>query len=517
MRTLVVWCPDWPVVAAGLPAQVPAAVFHANRVVACSAAARADGVRRGQRRREAQSRCPELVVETHDPGRDARVFEPVVAAVETFAPRVELTRPGTCALATRGPSRYFGGDEVLADRVAAAVDAVLAGLPGGVGTNCRTGVADGPFAAALAARRATVVPRGASGAFLAPFPVSVLDEPELAGLLVRLGVRTLGDFAALPDSDVAARFGPDGERAHCRARGLEDRRLELREPPPDLGATVELDPPADRVDTAAFAAKSMADQLCLTLAASGLVCTAIRIQSETEHGEHLERVWRHHRAFTPTAVADRVRWQLEGWLVHQAEDTTGGLTLIRLIPDEVVPDEGRQSGFWGGASASDERADRGLARLQGLLGPEAVVTGVVCGGRGPAEQACLVPWGDPRRLERPGGPRGRETPTWPGRIPAPAPALVHQLPLPAELVDERDSPVGVNGRGAVSSSPTRVSVAGGPWSVVEAWAGPWPADERWWDPDAHRRRARLQAVSADGTARLLALEGGRWWVEATYD
>ncbi len=39
-RTLVLWCPDWPVLAAeivdGVPATEPVAVLHANRVVACS-------------------------------------------------------------------------------------------------------------------------------------------------------------------------------------------------------------------------------------------------------------------------------------------------------------------------------------------------------------------------------------------------------------------------------------------------------------------------------------------------
>src|ERR1700686_2047074 len=128
-RTLVVWCPDWPLVAAGIAPSVPAATIHANRVVACTASARAEGVTRGLRRREAQGRCPELVVERHDPARDARVFEAAVAAVATFTPGVEVPRPGLCAIATRGPSRYFGGDGALARRVRAAVDAVVGALP----------------------------------------------------------------------------------------------------------------------------------------------------------------------------------------------------------------------------------------------------------------------------------------------------------------------------------------------------------------------------------------------------
>jgi protein ImuB len=499
----------------------------------------------------------------------------VVAAVETFTPRVEVTRPGACALGTWGPSRYFGGDEALVVRVATAVDAVLTGLPGGASPEvaARVGVADGLFAAALAARHRAVVPSGESAAFLAPMAIELLDQPELTDLLLRLGLTTLGDLAALSRADVVARFGTGGECAHRRASGLDDRPLNARVPPPELTATTELDPPADRVDTATFAAKAMADRLAESLATAGLVCTCVRIESETEYGEALSRVWRHHRAFTPAAIADRVRWQLEGWLAQQAVcgclpaepdaapcpggaacpnpvgGTSGGLVLLRLVPEEVVPDDGRQLGFWGGISAIDERAERGLARLQGLLGPEAVVTAVLGGGRGPAEQVRLVAWGDPRQSARPGspltpivppdasppsrsrraatassrrrssgrGPSPSELPAWPGRVPAPFPALVHRTHVPVEVEDEDGQNVSVSGRGLLSAAPTRLSVDGGHWTAIEAWAGPWPADERWWDSSAHRRRARLQAVTVEGAAFLLVLETGHWRVEATYD
>src|SRR4029453_3501757 len=121
VRTLAVWCPDWPVVAAeiveGVPAHEPGAVLAANRVIACSEAARTEGIRRGLRKREAQSRCPGLVVVAADPGRDARAFEPVVAAVEQLAPGVEVGRPGGCAVPARGPSGYYGGETEAAERL----------------------------------------------------------------------------------------------------------------------------------------------------------------------------------------------------------------------------------------------------------------------------------------------------------------------------------------------------------------------------------------------------------------
>lgn len=518
-RTLVVWCADWPVVAAGIAPGEPAVVLHANRVVACSAAARAEGVRRGLRRREAQGRCPDVTVLAADPERDARVFEPVAAAVEAMAPRVEVVRPGTLAVPSRGPSRYFGGDQAVADRAADLVAAVIGGSVG-------TGVADGLVAATLAARTGgrVVLPKGGSAAFLAPHPVDALDRVlpdapvlELVGLFKRLGLRTLGDVAALPPADLVGRFGPVGGIASRLARGLDERPPRPRRPDPDLTVAAELDPPAERVETAAFLARTLATELSERLGARGLVCTRVAIEVETEHGEALSRLWRHEGGLGPAALADRVRWQLDGWLNRATwgDRPTGGIALLRLVPDQLVPDDGRQLGFWGGVREADERAARGVARLQGLLGPDAVAVPTRRGGRGPRDAVTLVA-AHAVRLGSPQQTADADRP-WPGRLPAPSPALVHPEPPPAQVLDATGVAVGVTGRGLITAEPATVAVAGGPSSAVVAWCGPWPCEERWWDPATHRRRARIQVVTAGGEAHLLALESGRWHVEATYD
>jgi protein ImuB len=522
-RVLAVWCPDWPVVAAGAPG--PAAVVHAGRVLACSPAARAEGVRPGLRRREAQACCPGLELLAHDPARDARAFEPVLAAVEALTPRVEAVRPGECAFPARGAARAHGGEQALAATVAAAVGAALGGRAG-----CQVGIADGAFAAGQAARHGTVVPAGGSRGFLAPLPVTVLDRPDLADLLARLGLRTLGALAALPRAAVAARFGPEGVRAHRLASGLDERPQALRRPPPDLGVVAEVDPPADRVDVAAFVAKALADELVARLERHGLACVRLCVEAETEHGETMRRSWRLDAgppagaragpapapgARLAAAMAERARWQLEGWLGGVAADRpTAGIIRLRLVPDQVAPDHGRQLGFWGGESEAGERAARALARLQALLGAGGVRTARLRGGRDPADR---VAFGDP--LEAPEAPGGEVRPVaapWPGRVPAPAPAIVHPEPLPAELLDADGRPVAVGDRGLASAPPSRLRVEGEDWAAVAAWAGPWPVDERWWDPAA-RRLARLQVTTTAGSAYLLRLAGGRWWVEAAYD
>jgi protein ImuB len=519
VRTLVVWCPDWPVVAAGAAPDEPAAVVFANRVVAATTGARHAGVVTGQRRRQAQACCPELVVMERDEARDARLFEPVVRAIERFTPRSEIRQPGLVAFPTRGPARYFGGDDDLATKVRAEVDRVLTDR--GWSDHAQVGIADGPFAAqraALRGERVTIVPPGQSAAFLAPLPVSLLGRPELADVLRRLGLPTMGDFAALGAADIVGRFGTDGELAHRLARGLDEHPPALRAAPLDLEVAAELDPPAERVDSASFVAKSLADELHERLDALGLSCTRVLVVAETEHGEVLERRWRHEGALSAPAIADRARWQLDGWLHgSSAHRPTAGISRLALVPDEVLPSKGRQLGFWGGETASAERAARAVARVQGLLGPDAVQVPEWRGGRGPGDQVGLVPASAVDLTERRDAvPPGARLAPWPGQVPAPAPATVHPRRLPAEVVDDHDRPVGVSGRCLLTASPRRLSVGDGRWQPIEAWAGPWPVEERWWDPEAARRQARFQVVAA-GCAHLLSVEGGRWWVEATYD
>ncbi len=427
------WCADWPVVAAGVASGEPAVVLHANRVVACSAAARAEGVRRGLRRREAQSRCPEAVVLAADPDRDARAFEPVAAAVEALAPRLEVVRPGVLALAARGPGRYYGGELAAASLVRdATVETVLGRAPVGVG------VADGLFASLLAARAAVtaggdtgviVIAPGAAPAFLAPRPVSelarVLDDPavvDLVDLLRRLGLRTLGTVAAVPAADLLGRFGHLGARVSRLTRGLDEHPPRARAIPPELVVSTEIDPPAEEISQLAFVARSLAAELGDRLAGRGLVCTRISIEVETEHGETLARLWRHEGGLGPVELADRARWQLEGWLTaasgpNPSDGPTAGISLLRLVPDQVVPVAGRQLGFWGGARDADVRAARGVARLQGLLGPDAVQVPERRGGRAPGEQMGLVP-AHAVRLGSPVTTDDAARP-WPGRLPHP--------------------------------------------------------------------------------------------------
>ncbi|HEY5116298.1 MAG TPA: DNA polymerase Y family protein [Nakamurella sp.] len=528
-RTLVVWCPDWPAVAAarqaGRPASDPVAVFHANRVQACTTAARAEGIHVGQRRRDAQSRCPDLLVAQVDLDRDGRLFEPVAAAVEFIAPGVEILRSGVVACPARGPRRYFGTDIAAAERIVDVVEAL--------DIECSVGVADVLAVAVLAAHRGMIVPPGGSAEFCAALPITELardpaiSPPEraaLADLLIRLGITTAGAFAALPEGKVATRFGADGVQAHRLARGLAERGVSRRQIPEELTVEQICDPPLERVDTAAFAARALAERFHSRLADAGLACTRLAITAVTERDTTLTRVWRCAAPLTAAATADRLRWQLDGWLtagrtavgpVNTAQNGGPG-AIIRLVlePVEAVGAGRIQYGLWGSDGQDDQRAGWAFARVQGLLGPESVLAPVRSGGRSAVDRVALVPWGDEKVSSR--SPKD----PWPGSLPAPSPTRVtvdsDSDPDPLSILDDAGHPVQLTGRGQLTGSPAWLG-HDGQHQHIDAWAGPWLLDERWWSADRRPTGARVQIVTAAGVALLMRLGPAGWTVEGVYD
>lgn len=507
-RTMVVWCPDWPVIAAmdavsmrGGRAGVSAAVFDKGQVLACSLSARTDGVRRGMRRRDAQSRCPDLEIFDYNPDVDARAFEVVLAAIEALSPGVAPLRPGLCALRT--PSRYYGGEAEAA--------AVIAERLVGLGVwDCRVGIADGLFAAEQAARRALtqdslIVAPGGSADFLGGLPIEVLGDRDMVGLLRRMGLRTVGAFAALAGPDVHTRFGSHGALLHRWARGQDSQPVSGRKPPPDFDCSAVFEPPLDNVERLAFSMRVTAEKFVLALADQGLVCTTVRIEVDCDGALVAARRWLHPRWFGSRDLIDRVRWQL---LAEGVVSTP--VDCVRIIPEVVEPLGEHASSLFG--SGTDDRIDRGVARVQSMVGHEAVVSVAVQGGRGPADRQLIVPWGERAATARPSAL------PWPGSIPPPAPATVYSTPQEALVVGAEGCPVTVSGRGMVTAEPLRFrAVAGAALQPVASWAGPWPIEELWWDDVAARRIARFQVVGVDGSAWLMIVENGHWWTEACYD
>jgi protein ImuB len=234
-----------------------------------SLAAEAFGIHPRMRLGEALSRCPELTLVAPDPAGVADSWERLLVRLESIGAAVEPERPGLACFDAGGLLRLHGG-----------IDGVLAAVRSALRIPARLGVAPSRFAAVAAAsrarsRRAELVgsggglgsglsgglnsglsgglnsglsgglggglsgglggglSRGLGGergsgrelarAYLAPLPVTLLRaRPSLAELpeaLERLGIKTLGELAALPPAALADRFGRLGLIARELAGG----------------------------------------------------------------------------------------------------------------------------------------------------------------------------------------------------------------------------------------------------------------------------------------------------------
>jgi protein ImuB len=207
-----------------------------------SGAAEAFGITEGMRLAEALGRCPGLALIPPDPARAEEAWEARVARIEAIGAAVESRHPGEMFFGLDGLRGLLGGPERALERTRRVV-----------GRGARLGA--GPtrlcaLAAALRSRPRTgkvVVPGRAAKSFLEPLPIGILRDRlgdewlgvNLVDTLERLGVATLGELAALPDSAVADRFGTAGMRALAMARG-SDEPLRPRSPREELREELEL-------------------------------------------------------------------------------------------------------------------------------------------------------------------------------------------------------------------------------------------------------------------------------------
>lgn len=558
-RLAVLQCLDWSAVVAAKSSNKPCAVVHAQRVISRTPGAMRYGVQVGMRRRHAQALCPDIEIVAHQPNRDRNAFDAVVRKVNELVPLIEVSEPGLIVFAARGPSRYMGGDEMMASKIVEALKTLVASeLLIGVG------VADSRLAAHIAASASAsnsassnsnlfapyVVEPNKTSEWLAPQSVRVLSEfaninRETVSLLERLGLNTLRDVCALSQSVLAGRFGELGFELHRLARGDEQHQLVVVAPPPEHLCVEKFDQPVSDQQIVINSVQRMASAFTEYFSVNGAVCVRIVIVFELENGKRFERLWYRQQGLTASAIVESAKWQLEASLTSKfaselaSELASNGLVRVQLIADEVRADTARQLKLWGGSTQTDETATQAIGRLSELLGSAAVQVFKWQGGRDLLDSYQLV---SATHTQTIGSGDNSEQPAvskWRGALPTPSPSVVYPEPVQAQINDQFGKLLSVSARHELSASPVTV-IIGATHYKVNSWAGPWPVEEHWWDIARNRRLVRLQLVcekiqlkktaientatgkvSIDSAAQVLAmlviLEHGEWTVAAIYN
>jgi protein ImuB len=372
----------------------PGAVQQVGEV---SLAAEAFGVHEGMRVGEALARCPRLMLVPPDPVGVAEVWERLLVRLESIGAAVEPERPGLVCFDASGLLRLHHG-----------IDGVLMAARRALRAPARIGIAPSRFAAVAAATRARVrrpeVVGGAAAlhvdpdrarvqarAYLAPLPVSLLRaRPSLAELpaaLERLGIRTLGELAAVSPSALADRFGRLGLLAHELATG-GDGALRPRPAAEFLRESLEL-PEATSGAQLERALALLIDRLLARRERRGRTFRSVVISAVlVEQGG----TWREPVVFRE-ALADPARMRLA--LTPRLALVPAPAELLRLSVERFGPPASDQRPLLDDpAAARAARLREAIRQTRAAAGPDAAlrVLEVDPGSRFPERRAVLTPF-----------------------------------------------------------------------------------------------------------------------------
>ncbi len=549
-RYLSLWCPSWPVTACwlalGNKPDIPTVIFDRDdnkaHVLATCSNAYSAGIRRGMRKRSAESIVPDALFAVSDSILENKMFTQVLDATRDMVPQVSLVRPGRLECNARGPSRYFGGEEYAARELLRRVKSL--GIE-----DVFIGVANTRFASFVAARVAPYQDQDGiyivgetleqTQEFIAPQPLSLLDAPQIVSLLERVGLSTLGDIAQMNSGDMLARFGQEGVRVHSLVTGYEDGRdeRELATQSADISREYESDDPLTTSTQAAFVAKNLARELSEELDNNAMMCSEIEVTTHLSSGEICNRSWRVETTALEQVIASRVLLQCQEWLLQKGLEEVSyvdehilvdsfprGITRIVVTATHVVPSHRRQVSLFGTDPASDENALRCIDRVKAIIGEQSVVELFLQGGRMPQEtvkfqEYCktLDDFISKDLFNHLDDSDFACTYHWPGAIVGKTPMCNFEQPIKARLLDKNNQPIKVHATGILESELVYIeSAAISPGrQEVKDFAGPWPLEDNWWDEKKRRRICRFQVLCSSG-AYLIVTKGSESHLVAQY-
>ena len=364
--------PSGPVIVGGQP-------WTDGTVIDADPIARALGVRRGIPLGSAHRLAPEATFVDPDTVADRETVEAAFEALAAFSPGLvgvsDSTDPafGLLVVQADGLERLWGNEERLVERLTAVLEPILPGPP-------RAGIAGTRFAATVAAGRArpgqpVIVPFGGEASFLGPLPAGLLSpDPDVRARLGRFGLKEIGAVAALPRSALVARFGPEGERIHARARGEEIVRFEPRRTPERMALALPIEPAVSDLEPLRFVLHRLTGTLGDQLLARGTAAATARLRLDLElafaPAGTPENLTVEQRLPEPTADAEAI----ERLLFARLERTPPPAAVARLELElgGVAPATGQQLSLFVPQAARNARLAWQLARLALTYGDDRV-------------------------------------------------------------------------------------------------------------------------------------------------
>jgi nucleotidyltransferase/DNA polymerase involved in DNA repair len=271
-----------------------------RRLWQVSPLARHAGAKPGMTVSQAIGLCPALFLREPDPVYYDGQFARLLSALTEVSPVIEPAGLGRAFVGTDGLEGIYGGPERIVEAIERGTRNAERGTEPESSLACsafrlpssafRVGWGRGKFVSWVAATRArpgeaVIVQPGAEGQFLAAQPLAVLPlDPDTHRRLRQLGLRTLGDLAALPEAAVVSQFGGAGRRFWRLAAGVISEPVLGREAPEPIVAALTFFAPVAERERLAHALDRLIERALKDPRRSGWRVRVARVRAELEHG-----------------------------------------------------------------------------------------------------------------------------------------------------------------------------------------------------------------------------------------
>ena len=365
--------PDW----AGYPAAVVAEDKPQGLVLWINEQARGQGVLPGLRYTAAFSLASALRAGVVAPAERKNAVSELAHRLMRFTPEVEpaANEPGVFWLNGAGMQRLYASPQKWAYAIHKDLRAR------GFAVSLAVGFTRfGSYAVAKAKKGITVFrDPGEERRAAAKIPLARLNiEPEFRDMLLKLGIKTVGDLLTLPPGGLRERFGKEAHRLYRLAAGDLWTPLEPQAPEELARQKYILDDAESDSARLLFLIKQLLHPLLATLAARQQALVALQLSLLIDHGDWLKEPL---RPAVPTLdaaqILDLVRLRLESLQL------AAGVVEIELRPETCAATSEQLRLFAEKPTRDLDAANRALARLRAEFGEESVVCAKLADGHLP--------------------------------------------------------------------------------------------------------------------------------------
>ena len=376
-------------------------------VAAASYEARAYGVFSAMPSAGARRLCPHAVFLPGDHAHYGLVSERVMEIFRSFTPLVEPISLDEAFLDVTGARRSQGDGATVAHRIRAEVVARE-------GLTCSVGVAPSKMLAKLASEAAKprastdgpepgegvhVIAPGEELGFLHPLPARALwgVGPATLDRLERLGVRTVGDIADLPEDTLVATLGSaHGRHLAQLARAIDPRPVEPDQQLKSVGHEETFAHDHHEHETLTREAVRMSDGVARRLRRAGLAGRTVTLKVRFADFQTITR-----SSTLPTTVDDGPAVARAALALLAAVDPTPGVRLLGVSVSGLVTGAAQQLSFEDFEGASWHEASGAVDAIRERFGDRSIGPASAVGERGLQV---------PRRGEQQWGPNERGAP-----------------------------------------------------------------------------------------------------------